>query len=71
MRMLDVVKHLSDKSLMEFQVQIFGHISFFLSHRQLQVVLDGKCSEEYPIHAAVSQGRTSALYGSNSARGKL
>ena len=31
---------------------IFGLISSFLSNRQLQVVLDGKCSQEYPVNAA-------------------
>ena len=36
--------------------QIFGLISSFLSNRQLQVVLDGKSSKEYPVNAGVSQG---------------
>ena len=36
--------------------QIFGIISSFLSNRQLQVVLDGKSSQEYPVNAGVSQG---------------
>ena len=36
--------------------QIFGLISSFLSNRQLQVVLDGKCSQEYPVNAGVPQG---------------
>ena len=36
--------------------QIFGLISSFLSNRQLQVVLDYKCSKEYPVNAGVSQG---------------
>ena len=35
--------------------QIFGLISF-LSNRQLQVVLDGKTSQEYPVNAGVPQG---------------
>ena len=35
--------------------QIFGLISF-LSNRQLQVVLDGKSSQEYPVNAGVHQG---------------
>ena len=35
--------------------QIFGLISF-LSNRQLQVVLDGKSSQEYPVNAGVPQG---------------
>ena len=33
--------------------QIFGLISFFLSNRQLRVVLDGKSLQEYPGHAGV------------------
>ena len=36
--------------------QIFGLISSFLSNRQLQVVLDGKSSQEYPVNAGVHQG---------------
>ena len=36
--------------------QIFGLISSFLSNRQLQVVLDGKSSQEYPVNAEVPQG---------------
>ena len=28
----------------------------FLSNRQLQVVLDGKSSQEYPVNAGVPQG---------------
>ena len=36
--------------------QIFGLISSFLSKRWLQVVLDGKASQEYPINAGVPQG---------------
>ena len=35
---------------------IFGLISSFLSNRQLQVVLDGKSSQEYPVSAGVRQG---------------
>ena len=35
--------------------QIFGLISF-LSNRQLQVVLDGKSSQEYPVNVEVPQG---------------
>ena len=31
--------------------QIFGLISPFLSNRELQVVLDGKSSQEYPDNA--------------------
>ena len=36
--------------------QIFDLISSFLSNRQLQVVLDGKSSQEYPVNPGVSQG---------------
>ena len=35
--------------------QIFGVISSFLSNRQLQVVLDGKSSKEYPVNAGVPE----------------
>ena len=38
--------------------QIFGLISSFLSNRQLQVVLDGKSSQEYPVNVGVPQGST-------------
>ena len=36
--------------------RIFGIISSFLSNRQLQVVLEGKSSQEYPVNAGVPQG---------------
>ena len=36
--------------------QVFGLIKSFLSNRQLQVVLDGKSSKEYPVNAGVSEG---------------
>ena len=36
--------------------QTFGLISSFLSNRRLQVVLDGKSSQEYPVIAGVPQG---------------
>ena len=36
--------------------QIFGPISSFLSNRRLQVVLDGKSSQEYPVNTGVPQG---------------
>ena len=36
--------------------QTFGLISSFLSNRQLQVVLGGKSSQEYPVNAEISQG---------------
>ena len=35
--------------------QIFGLLSSFLSNRRLQVVLDGKSSQEYPVNAGVPQ----------------
>ena len=34
--------------------QIFSHISSFLSNKRLRVVLDGKCSQEYPVNVGVS-----------------
>ena len=37
-------------------VQIFGLISYFLSNRQLAVVLDGTSSQEYPVNTGVPQG---------------
>ena len=36
--------------------QIFCLFSCFLSNRRLQVVLDGKSLQEYPINAGVTQG---------------
>ena len=36
--------------------QIFGLTSSFLSNRWLQVVLDGKSSQAYPVNAGVPQG---------------
>ena len=45
----------TDLSLMEFQVDIWL-ISSFLSNRWLQVVLDEKSSQEYPVNAGVPQG---------------
>ena len=36
--------------------QIFGLISSFLSNSWLQVVLDGKSSQKYPVNAEVYQG---------------
>ena len=35
--------------------QIFGLISSFLSNSWLQVVLDGKSSQEYPVNAGAPQ----------------
>ena len=34
---------------------IFGLISFFLCNRQLQVIQDGKSSQQYPVDAGVPQ----------------
>ena len=42
--------------------QMFGLISSFLSNRQLQVVLDGKSSQENPVNAGVPQGSHSWSY---------
>ena len=42
-------------SLMEFQVRNLAFISSFLSNRWLQVVLDVKSFQEYPINVGVSQ----------------
>ena len=36
--------------------QIFVLISSFLSNRRLRVILDGKCSQEYPVNVGVPQG---------------
>ena len=36
--------------------QIFSLISSFLSNRQLQVFLDGKSSQEYPVNVGVPEG---------------
>ena len=36
--------------------QVFGFISSFLINRRLQVVVDGKSSQEYPVNAGVPQG---------------
>ena len=36
--------------------QIFGLISSFLSNRWLQVILNRKSSQEYPVNAGVPQG---------------
>ena len=41
--------------------QIFGLISSFLSNKQLQVVLNGKSSQEYPVNAGVP-GATFSCY---------
>ena len=36
--------------------QIFGLISSLLNNRWLQVILDGKSSQEYPVNVGVPQG---------------
>ena len=36
--------------------QIFGFISSFHSNRRIQVVLNGKASQEYPVNVGVPQG---------------
>ena len=38
---------------MKFQVR---HLALFLLNKQLQVVLNGKSSQEYPVNAGVPQG---------------
>ena len=43
-------------SLMEFQVRYLTLFLFFLRKRQLQVVLDRKSSQEYPVNDGVPQG---------------
>ena len=40
----------------EISGQIFGLISSFLRNRWLWVILNSKCSQEYPVNAGVSQG---------------
>ena len=41
--------------LMEFQVRYLA-LFFFLSNRQLRVVLNGKSLQEYPVNAGVPEG---------------
>ena len=41
---------------MEFQVIYLAFIPSSLSNRWLEVVLDGKSSQEYPVNAEVVQG---------------
>ena len=36
--------------------QIFGLISLFLNNKMLQILMDGKSSQEYPVNAGVPQG---------------
>ena len=42
-------------SLMEFQVR-YSALFLLLSNRRLQVVLDGKSSQQYPVNVGVPQG---------------
>ena len=42
--------------------QIFGLISSFLCNRQLQVVLDGESSQEYPVNAELFKAPLLALH---------
>ena len=53
----DTVRHASllHKSY-RISGQIFSLISSFLSNKRIQVVLDGKSSQEYPVNAGVPQG---------------
>ena len=37
-------------------VQIFGLVSCFLFNREIQGILDRKCSQKHPVHARVPQG---------------
>ena len=37
-------------------------MSFFLSNRQLRVVLDGESSQEYPVNAGVPQNSICVLH---------
>ena len=41
--------------LLEFMVR-YDFISSFLSNRRLQLILDGKSSQEYSVNAGVPQG---------------
>ena len=47
---LEVLSSASDKA------KLFTKNFYFLSNRWLQVVLDGKSSQEYPVNAGVPQG---------------
>ena len=48
--------------LHELSGQIFGLVSSFLSNRWLEVVLDGKSSQEYPVNAGVPLGSFLVLH---------
>ena len=46
--------------LLQIRVYPLLHFSSFLSSKRLQVVPDGKPSEEYPVNAGVPQGSISS-----------
>ena len=48
--------HLHKRKSSGISGQVFGLISSFLSNKRLQVVLDGKSSQEYLVNAGVPQG---------------
>ena len=54
----DRIWHTSASQLKYYGISglVFGLVSSFLSSRRLQLVLDGKCSQEYPLNAGVPQG---------------
>ena len=55
----DIVRHaghLHKRKSSGISGQVFGLISSFLSNKRLQVVLDGKSSQEYLVNAGVPQG---------------
>ena len=52
----DMLVFFTNVSLVEFQVRYLAFIPSFLSNRWLEVVLDGKSSQEYPVNAEVVQG---------------
>ena len=57
--MLDISKAFDrvwDAGLLHISSQVFDLILSFLSERLLQVVLDRKCLQEYPVNAGVPQG---------------
>ena len=42
--------------------QIFGHCLPFLSNGRLRVVVDGKCTQEFPVNIGVPQGSILVLH---------
>ena len=52
----DMLVFFTNLSLVEFQVRYLAFIPSSLSNRWLEVVLDGKSSQEYPVNAEVVQG---------------